>query len=159
MSSQVLLTDTPDAAQCKVPKESPLIQKKEDKHLQHIFVSSVGNVGSDLLTGFPAANRIVSIVSGGDDTHRHISSFVKKCNQHWWSRLSRRVYALLSLSVCLSVYPPCLPQLWGHSVQTVCGAVEQWRASLQSLFQAYRPDTNCSRLVFVHWAGQIKNDF
>lgn len=28
----------------------------------------------------------------------------------------------------LSVYPPCLPQPWGHSVQTACGAVEQWRA-------------------------------
>lgn len=71
-----------------------------------------------------------------------------------WSSLSRRVYAHQSL--CLSA---CLPQPWGHSVQTVCGAAEQWRASPQPLFQAYQLDTNCSRLVFVHWAEQIKNDY
>ena len=29
VSSQVLLTDTPDAARYKVPKESPLIEKKK----------------------------------------------------------------------------------------------------------------------------------
>ena len=126
----------------------------------HIFLNSAGNVRSDLLTVFPAANHIISTVSGGDDTHRHISSFVKNLiNIGEADYLGGYMPCSVCLSVCLSVYPPCLPQLWGHSVQTVCGAVEQWRASLQSLFRAHRPDTDCSRLVFVHWAGQIKKRF
>lgn len=136
MSLQVLLTDTPEAAGLKRSRQSI-------KDTLNILLKSVW-------WGHNSAHKL----STCKPRHLHHA----RSWRHWadWqknqSTLGRR-------SSCLSVYRPCLPRPWGHSVQTVCGAVEQWRASLQPLFELTGYKLTRSRLVFVRRTEQIKKWF
>lgn len=59
--------------------------------------------------------------------------------------------------VCLSILHVCLSH--GDTVYRQCAEQPNNGEQACSPFRAYRLDTNCSRLVFVHRAEQIKNDF
>lgn len=60
----------------------------------------------------------------------------------------------VAMSVCLSILHVCLSH--GDTVYRQCAEQPNNGEQACSPFRAYRLDTNCSRLVFVHRAEQIK---
>lgn len=125
VSLQVLLSGTPKAHSSK----NRMIL------FTHIFLLNLCKMFDQIqfrLIDLTDTNGSISIMWGADSTDRPVLLLLKN------SMMGDKAaylggYMPTSRSVCLSVYPPCLPQLWGHSVQTACRAVEQWRASLQPL--------------------------